>query len=351
MFKAIKDAINGLFSDGEDELIRPDAMYVQDESSIREGHAIIDAFTAPDQLPFPVALELIDTVVANRPDAEQLREALAVRLIKSRGIDMYGAEIHDYSSMEPNDPDLNPNHLYVSPYARPTAGSTVMVSYQDDKGERYVALVRNWKDPRDHSKGVKDCWQFPGGYMDVWPGKAADQNLDATAVREVREEIKLKLSAPEQLFVRSDIVEGHKTHAIDAFYLADIGQHHEAPPVLAGDDVAHVEWVNIRDVQRVSSPPSSYQAQVNGKTEPFLEEHVELLEKGIEKMCSQSMDQSSGDVPFKAVHGAQYEGSAHSTPLDIKININGREIATAVGEKWSEKVHAYTADHTQPALH
>ncbi len=254
----------------------------------------VDAFTDPSVISPQLALTLIDTAVANRPDADQLREALAIRFIKERGINMHGTTIHDEITNEKSDPDLNPDTLYVSPYARPTAGSTIMPAYHDSKGEIYIALVKNWVDPKNHGKGVRDEWSFPGGYLNARDAHTRkpqqyDQNLDATAKRELREEINITLGAqsnPEQLFIRSDSGAEHNTptHSIDAYYLVDLGRSDSPPPMKAGDDVAMAQWVNIRNFERHAGPtPDSgiYHCDVNNSHDTFLPAHCELLERGI----------------------------------------------------------------------
>lgn len=257
----------------------------------------IAAFGDPSSVPSIAALTIIDSVVANRPDADQLREALAIRFIKEHGITMHGATIHDDITGIKGDPDLNPDTLFISPYARPTAGATVMPAYTNDKGEIFIAIVKNWKDPKDHNKGIEDDWRFPGGYMDARDAKtrrpqAYDHNLDATAIRELHEEINIELgpqSKPQQLFVRSDCgaEQNLPNHPINAFYLADLGRFATAPAIKAGDDVAVARWINVRDIERhTGSAPSEtiYHCTVDGAHDSFRYAHAELLERGIQEL-------------------------------------------------------------------
>lgn len=267
------------------------------------GTASIEAFSDPTRLPATQAAALIDAVVAARPDADLLRETLSVRFIKERGIDMYGSSIQDKLTSAPDLPDRDPATLYVSPYARPTAGACGMLVAKDAKGETHVALVKNWIDPNDHSKGVQPFWRFPGGYLDArQPHDPAqrqfDANLDHTICREIAEELGVNLAHLKadikQVAIRSDSGATRKspTHAIDAFYVIDTGD--AMPAIHAGDDVAQTSWVRLRDIIQQEN---SAIVQTNGKAEPFHSDHVAFLETGCDVLRHGRQHTGTSAVP------------------------------------------------------
>lgn len=289
MWKSIKQWIGGLFSG-------PNADQFQARS------VSIDAFTDPALLPAEQAVALIDAVVAGRSDANTLREALSVRFIKERGIDMYGTTIQDSLTTSQSDPDMNPNTLYVSPYARPTAGAIGMLTAQDPKGETYVALVKNWNNPKDHSKGIQPYWRFPGGYMNVrQPNDPAnipyDHNLEATLKRELTEELGIDVEAmnltAHPVTVRSDCG-AHiqsKTHAIDAFYVMDASrQSHTLPTIAAKDDVAASRWVRLRDITQQSGKAT---VMIDQQSQAFFDQHVDFLNAGCDELQRLRMDKQA----------------------------------------------------------
>lgn len=338
----------------------------KDAVTFQGGQTTVGAFTDPNTVSPKAAIALIEAAVSNRPDADALREALAIRFIKQRGINMYGTTIHDTISGEKGQPETNPTTLFVSPYSRPTAGSIVMTSYQDEKGNAHVLMVKNWKDPLDHSKGVEDDWRFPGGYLNVRDPKNPtdlnhDHNLDSAAMRELQEETGLDLKKDQfkQLFVRSDcgLKEKAPTHAIDAFYLADLGRFPVAPPVRAGDDVATVRWVNLRDVSRHSGSPSfadnakdhagttppHIAVHIDGGYDYFRPAHAELLEKGTALLTkNQPSITNSNDSPSELVESAG-DGNTH-----IHIHLDGPKTGS-----WQQRVQASqaAAANQQVTLH
>ena len=313
---------------------------------------LVEAFSDPSRVPLTTALQLIEMAVANRPDAKELRETLAARFIKQNGITMYGTAITDATVGQAHDPVSNPGILYVSPYDRPTAGAHTFVTYQDGNGEIYVALVKNWKDPRDHSKGVEVDWRFSGGYMNI----GQDANLQLAAARELEEETGIKQNSkqlPEILFVDSERHAFDKTHSIVANCYLDLGRHNEAPPVLAGDDVATARWINIRQLQHISSPPSFsghklVQVMVDGKLEPFRLTHTALLEQGIAKTREKLLLQHAGaTTPARE----PMHQTAPEMAQNFTINIDLPALATASPpSSWRERLQTQESQGAVLAL-
>lgn len=334
-----------------------------DEQSMLASKALVEAFSDPRRVPLPLALQLIEMAVMNRPDANELRETLAVRFIKQNGITMYGSTIKDNTAGQTYDPDTNPGTLYVSPYDRPTAGAHTFVTYQDGNGEIYVAIVKNWKDRHDHSKGAEADWRFSGGYMNI----GQDPDLETGAARELQEEINLKADPkhlPEILFVDSKKHAFDKTHSIVANCYLDLGRHTEAPPVLAGDDVATVRWVSTRQLQHISSPPSFLgqhsimMVNIDGKMEPFRLTHTALMEKGIakvqEKMLSE-LQTGVGRFASKFAQPAEAAGpqmmTNGATPSNLTINIQlPNTLAAHHSLSWQERLSSQDPSQASMAI-
>lgn len=332
---------------------------------------LVEAFTDPQQVPAPAVLELIETAITNRPDAAALCDALLVRFAKARGLSDYGITVQDTLSKTPGSPSHNPNTLYITPHARPTAGAITMPAYHTDQGELYVALVRNLKNPMDPSQGYEHSWRFPGGFMEARmpnnpSGRAFDANLQQTAMREVMEETGLDFRqlniTPKELFTRSD--SGAQTnapsHAIDTFFLADMGRRNEAPPVRAGDDVGMIRWINLRDISLAPGSPSfsGYNVTVDGQTAPLHPYHHELLEKGVAELrqkmfplhepgnCTCCKNTQS---PLQTESREHYDkvAQAHGFNSGLHITINIQP------NSWQHKLtqQQATANKTPPTLH
>ncbi len=273
------------------ELFSKDKSNQDHSHAFAGGSAAVTAFSDPKTLPPDVALAVIDSIISTRPDATELKETLAARIIKEKGIPAEGTGIEDHYAKEPHDPNVNPHKLYVSPYPRPTAGSLIMPVYQDDQGDFHVLLVRNWKNPRNHALGVEDDWRFSGGFMkpyvpDDTKYTIADHNLYVTAQRELEEEtgLKVDINLFDQMLVTSD-AELHTTaHPINAYFLADLGRRSEAPPVQARDDVADATWVNVRDITHRSGQPPLYVVNARGQQRPLRQTHAQALEIGLQKV-------------------------------------------------------------------
>lgn len=109
----------------------------------------------------------------------------------------------------------------------------------------------------------KGLWAFPGGFVNA----KTDRSVLAAAMRELREETKLKV--PEPVLI-GNITKEHEFDAIDrssrgriittAFYIT-LPNGSELPKVKGGDDAEKAQWVPIADV----------------KSEEMFEDHFEIL--------------------------------------------------------------------------
>jgi 8-oxo-dGTP diphosphatase len=108
---------------------------------------------------------------------------------------------------------------------------------------RYLMIVRGAAE--DHAAGVL---AFPGGKVDA--GIGADV-LEATAIREVREEVGLEVSDP--VYVESHTFEVGSTHVVDIVLLV----HYRGgePAIADPDEVAGVRWLSIDEMRANADTP------------------------------------------------------------------------------------------------
>jgi ADP-ribose pyrophosphatase YjhB (NUDIX family) len=242
----------------------------------------------------------VSAISDNLPDEAQrkaLRQDLAANLIKELNISMYGEDIKTV------DGDKS---FLVNKYGRTAAGATAVITMTDpDTNEQYVLLGRKYSDPKNPAAGLG---QFicPGGYMNPQsPAKnkaegSYDNNLTDAILREVKEETGLvfpKGYKPKSMGTNSDVDANIGVHTINEFYHFDLKGKPSDLPVQASDDLATLEWVNVKNIQKDSniapqpdgSNLSRYQILTTDSIVGVRDLHGDYVEKTIAQMQQNSL--------------------------------------------------------------
>lgn len=128
--------------------------------------------------------------------------------------------IHDYEF-------INRKYAYDYPRAASTADAVV---FRFDGERLYLLLIRRKNDP------FKDCWAFPGGFLDM------EETIDACCKRELEEETHITDAFIKQVGNFTDVMRDPRGRVLSTAYYALV-----RPDVTAraDDDAAEVRWFPI----------------------------------------------------------------------------------------------------------
>lgn len=117
---------------------------------------------------------------------------------------------------------------YTYKYPRPavTADCVVITTEEVPK----VLLIQRANEP------YKDCWAFPGGFMDM------DETTEQCAIRELKEETGLEVTDIKQIGCYSKVDRDPRGRTLTIAYLAIIDEPNE---VTGLDDAAKAEWFSL----------------------------------------------------------------------------------------------------------
>ena len=242
---------------------------------------------ASSLIPDTMLAETIAAAVANRADAEPMREALIVRLSNlnpAHTPTMFSQRVID--TLSDADPSKRLSYT-VAPFSPVTGGGGCIVIAQDEHKEPYILLGRK----AGHAE-----WSVPAGFMN--PISAAsplgvytedtearepyevnhmhgrpiagqpiqkltektpefDHTLLDTAIRELREETALvvrpdQLELVKNLTATGEQVSPHGAQTFQQivnFYLADLRAQGALPIVQPQDDLPELAWIKLKDIQ------------------------------------------------------------------------------------------------------
>ena len=103
------------------------------------------------------------------------------------------------------------------------------------------------KGEKKHALGLENKWHFPGGIMDV------GENIEQTAVREVKEELGIDVEVDDLIDVNVVFVpewKGKAGFAVMAWYTC-VPKSVDLEPA---DDIVDAKWVDIKDLDRYLMP-------------------------------------------------------------------------------------------------
>lgn len=258
----------------------------------------LSALTDPKQLNTQDFASLMNALIESRPHEEKstLLHGIGTAILRALGMGMNGLTLQDPFVRTPGNPDKpgQQNTFFVSPWPRPTAGACTIPTYRDHGGNLYMLLVRD-KIKRDDgtlTDAATANWQTSGGFMDACdpathdpiknpdgtanpghPRRSYDLDLEATAIRELREETGLTTDAAVSSHLVS-LKTGYRPprHHISACFLLDFGLRDAPPPVGPQEETFDVRWVNVRDISY--APDGMLQTSIDGTTRLILSRHA-----------------------------------------------------------------------------
>ena len=119
---------------------------------------------------------------------------------------------------------------YTYKYPHPAVTTDCVVFGFDGKGLN-VLLIKRGIDP------YKDCWAFPGGFMNM------DETAEEGALRELKEETHVEDIYIEQLQAFSTVDRDPRERILTIAFLAFVRQ--EDYEVLGGDDAKEAKWFPV----------------------------------------------------------------------------------------------------------
>jgi len=101
-----------------------------------------------------------------------------------------------------------------------------------------VLLIRRAEEP------FKDCWAFPGGYVNI------DEVIDQAVNRELKEETNLSDVSLTRFDVFDAINRDPRERTVSVVYYGFINS--SIVPVKAGDDAKDAKWFSINELQELA---------------------------------------------------------------------------------------------------
>lgn len=138
---------------------------------------------------------------------------------------------------------------YNYEYPRPAVTADCVVFSREETGLS-VLLIERVNEP------FKGCWAFPGGFMDM------DEDAEACAIRELKEETGLEIRSMKQVGAFTEVNRDPRGRTVSIAYYAMVVKSE----VKASDDAAQARWFPIDSV-----PPLAF-------------DHEEILRMALEEI-------------------------------------------------------------------
>ena len=112
--------------------------------------------------------------------------------------------------------------------------TTDALVFSKNGGHLQLLLIERGNEP------FKGMWAFPGGFVED------DEDLEPAAIRELHEETGLLLPGLKQLHTFGTPGRDPRGRTVSIVYYALVNAEDHA--VKGGDDAAHAQWVNVKDI-------------------------------------------------------------------------------------------------------
>lgn len=122
-------------------------------------------------------------------------------------------------------------YTYKHPHPAITADCVTFSSTAD--GSLWVLLIQRKNEP------YKDCWAFPGGFMNI------SETAEAAAKRELTEETGLQVKQVQQVGAYSAVDRDPRERVVTIAYMAFV---EGLPPVTGNDDARIARWFPLNNL-------------------------------------------------------------------------------------------------------
>lgn len=122
-------------------------------------------------------------------------------------------------------------YTYKHPHPAITADCVTFSSTTD--GSLWVLLIQRKNEP------YKDCWAFPGGFMNI------SETAEAAAKRELTEETGLQVKQVQQVGAYSAVERDPRERVVTIAYMAFV---EGLPPVTGNDDARIARWFPLNNL-------------------------------------------------------------------------------------------------------
>ncbi|WP_347838071.1 NUDIX hydrolase [uncultured Draconibacterium sp.] len=125
-------------------------------------------------------------------------------------------------------------YTYTYPRAALTVDAIVFVKKQNSVS---VLLIERGREP------FKNKWALPGGFIDM------DETLEASCIRELKEETGLELDAMEQFRAYDAINRDPRHRTISVVFAAQLNKEQA---VVGSDDAAQARWFSMNELPELA---------------------------------------------------------------------------------------------------
>ncbi len=170
----------------------------------------------------------------------------------------------------------------------------------EERSQLQILLVKR----KDHP--CIDKWAIPGGFVNM------DEDIDAAALRELKEETNVDDVYLEQLYTFGDVGRDPRDRIISVSYVALVDYDKLKPK--AGDDAAEVAWFRVeKNILSSSQEESNYRLI-------FYNEEIKIEYLVLEKSVKKGSGRSMGAYIKPSMENTDLLAFDHEKMINLAIN-------------------------------